>query len=107
NERRGMVREVEPPFVRHHKNFDRFDNRPTNIERMNWLEHLHLHADQLHTLWEQNDFREAQRAGVQHYYKTHPEAVESRRRRMIAQNKDTAFRNENGPRVAQTLRERH
>jgi len=107
NEKHGLTDEVEPPFVRHHKNFNRFDNNPENIERMNWLEHLHLHAEQVHALWQDDDFRAAQRAGIQHYYATHPEVVEERRQRMVAQNQSEAFRSENGDRVSQSLREWH
>ncbi len=107
NEAHSRNRPVERPFVRHHKNFNRFDNRPTNIERMNWLEHLHLHIDQIQALWQQDDFRVAQRTGVQQYYANHPEVVEERRRRMITQNRSVTFRNENRKRLAQSLRERH
>jgi len=107
NEQRGSVLKKVGPYVRHHKNWNRFDNRPGNIERMNWLDHLHLHAGQIKELWQNPQFREAQRQGVQTYYATHPEAVEARRQRMIAQNKDEAFRISNGPRVSLALREMH
>ena len=30
NAKRGMAREMHGAFVRHHKNFNRWDNRPTN-----------------------------------------------------------------------------
>ncbi|HEX5083614.1 MAG TPA: DNA gyrase subunit A, partial [Blastocatellia bacterium] len=33
NEERGLVDYVDTSFVRHHINFNRFDNRPTNIQR--------------------------------------------------------------------------
>src|SRR5205814_527074 len=45
NEQKGLARKFEGAFVRHHKNFNRWDNRPTNIERLEFLEHLHLHAE--------------------------------------------------------------
>ncbi|MBA3945149.1 MAG: DNA gyrase subunit A [Herpetosiphonaceae bacterium] len=107
NDAHGRNQSIKRPFVRHHKNFNRFDNRPTNIERMNWLEHLHLHMDQIQALWQQDEFRAAQRAGVQQYYAEHPEVVEERRHRMVTQNQSAAFRDANGKRVAQSLRERH
>ena len=44
NFQKGIARGFGGPFVRHHKNFNRLDNNPTNIERMEFLEHLHLHA---------------------------------------------------------------
>ncbi len=105
NERSGRVQVRDGSFVRHHKNFNRFDNRPENIERLGWLEHMHLHAEQLQALWEDDAFRAAQRAGVQDYYARNPEAREQRRERMIAQNQSEAFRAENGQRVAATLRQ--
>ncbi|WP_129673108.1 DNA gyrase subunit A [Candidatus Chloroploca sp. Khr17] len=107
NEQRGFVRPSGKTFVRHHRNFNRFDNRPTNIERMGWLEHLHLHAAHLEQLWSDDTFRAAQAAGVQTYYDAHPEVRAERRQRMIEQNQNVEFRSANGPRVAASLRERH
>jgi len=86
NERNRLTQKVGTPFVRHHKNFNRFDNRPTNIQRMKWMDHLRLHAGQAQTLWQDDDFRAAQRAGIQKYYATHPEVVEAHRQRIIALN---------------------
>src|SRR5437660_3399335 len=58
NARRGLARSFAGPFVRHHKNFDRWDNRPPNIARMEFLEHLRLHAQQIDALWRDATFRE-------------------------------------------------
>ncbi|MGH9854375.1 MAG: DNA gyrase subunit A, partial [Blastocatellia bacterium] len=107
NERRGQAPKMNGPFVRHHVNFNRFDNRPINIQRMGWLEHLHLHAEQIGELWRREDFREAQRNGARRYYAEHPEAVEANRRRLITRNKDEEFRKANGPRLAKILREKY
>ncbi len=107
NDRIGSAKPFKGAFVRHHKNGNRFDNRPTNIERMDWLEHLHLHAEQIHLLWQTTEFREAQRKGVQDYYASHPETIELRRQRMIAQNKNEDFRREKGLRVSKSLRQKH
>ncbi len=57
NAQTGLAPEMHTPFVRHHKNFNRFDNRPPNIERMAFLEHLHLHAEYIQELWEDADYR--------------------------------------------------
>jgi DNA gyrase subunit A len=100
NARTGSARRFKGAFVRHHKNLNRWDNRPTNIERMAFLEHLHLHSEQLETLWQDKTFRAAQREGVREYYEQHPEVREQRRLRFIQQNRDHTFRKENGPRVA-------
>ena len=40
NLQRGWARQIQEPFVRHHKNFIRWDNSPPNIERMSFLDHL-------------------------------------------------------------------
>ncbi|HLK57979.1 MAG TPA: DNA gyrase subunit A, partial [Chthonomonadaceae bacterium] len=107
NQERGLARAFHGPYVRHHKNFNRWDNRPTNIERMEFLEHLHLHTEHIKALWEDEDFRQAQRQGVQRYYNEHPEVLEARRQRQIRQNQDPEYRKANGPRVAATLRKRY
>ncbi|MBC7911942.1 MAG: DNA gyrase subunit A, partial [Pyrinomonadaceae bacterium] len=105
NEQKGLAQKFEGAFVRHHKNFNRWDNRPTNIERMAFLEHLHLHAEHIAELWEDDNFRAAQREGVQRYYSNHPEVLEERRQRFITQNQDETFRRENGQRTGATLRQ--
>lgn len=100
NARRGLASRIKGAFVRHHKNFDRFDNRPENIERMQFLEHLHLHANRIDVLWEDESFRRSQREGIKRYYDEHPEAREQRRNRFIIQNRSEKFRVENGKRIA-------
>ncbi len=80
NERNGLVDEVIPPIVRHHKNFNRFDNRPTNIQRMNIRDHFSLHAESNYALWQDDA------------YSSH------RRELLVARNKDEDFRRENGER---------
>ncbi|MGO8949360.1 MAG: DNA gyrase subunit A, partial [Ktedonobacterales bacterium] len=91
-------------FVRHHKNFNRFDNRPTNIERMDFLAHLHLHAELVEELWADATFREAQRAGVGRYYDENPQVRQARRERFVRQNQNPGFRQVNGQRIAPSLR---
>ena len=107
NERKGRTREFHGPYVRHHKNFNRWDNSPDNLERMEFLEHLHLHAEQIGSLWEDDSFRQAQREGVQRYYENHPEVLDERRQRFARQNQDETFRRENGPRVRMSLKQRY
>jgi len=104
NKRKGQAPWFGGPFVRHHKNSDRWDNRPTNIERMGFLEHLRLHAERIRELWEDERFREAQRRGVQRYYRENPEVLEERRRRFIEQNKSEVFRRAQGRRVSKVLK---
>ncbi|MBI5836379.1 MAG: DNA gyrase subunit A [Candidatus Eisenbacteria bacterium] len=106
NAARGLAKPTGRAFVRHHENFNRADNRPDNIRRMGFLEHLHLHAAQLKELWTDGAFRQAQRAGVLRYYREHPEARDARRLRFAKQNRDPRFRSENGIRLSRSLRMR-
>ena len=96
NFRQGLAPRFAGPFVRHHKNFNRYDNRPSNIERMDFLAHLHLHAEHAQEMWLDPQFRAAQRAGVQRYYSRNPHMREYQRQRLIRRNQDLAFRQANG-----------
>ncbi len=106
-EENGLARRIRGPFVRHHKNFNRFDNRPGNLVRMRFLEHLHVHTEQIGELWTQGAFRAVQREGVRRYYLRNPRVLEGRRRRFILQNRSEEFREVNGQRVAKRLRVRY
>jgi DNA gyrase subunit A len=107
NRARGQARHIGGQFVRHHKNFNRYDNRPSNIERMTFLEHLHVHAEQLKLLWRDPAFRDRQREGVRRYYREHPEAVQAHGDRFARQNRDEQFRRENGRRVSRSLKRKY
>ncbi|MBI3292834.1 MAG: DNA gyrase subunit A [Elusimicrobia bacterium] len=91
NERVGMARKFHGPFVRHHKNFNRFDNRPDNIERLTFLDHLKVHMQQVKSLWGDPRFRAHQAEGVKRYYEAHPEARERRRALTIQRNRSKEF----------------
>jgi DNA gyrase subunit A len=65
NAQKGLARQTFGAFARHHKNFNRWDNHPANIERMGFLEPLHLHAEHLAELWQDESFRLANRAARQ------------------------------------------
>ncbi|HBH96196.1 MAG TPA: intein-containing DNA gyrase subunit A [Candidatus Omnitrophica bacterium] len=77
--------------VRHHKDFNRFNNSPDNIERLSIREHNRKHTEHVKTLWQQEAFRLKQRDGVRRFYKDHPEAIEARRRRMIEANRTRRY----------------
>ncbi|GEM_PF-74 len=105
NADKGLAKEFNGAFVRHHKNCNRWDNSPSNIERMDFLAHLHLHAEQIQSLWEDDDFRAAQKAGVQRYYTANPDVVEQRRAHFIKQNQSPEFRKANGQRVSRKMKQ--
>ncbi|MEA1906979.1 MAG: DNA gyrase subunit A, partial [Euryarchaeota archaeon] len=92
NEARGTVSITTGPFVRHHKDFNRWNNDPTNIERMEFAEHFHIHAGHIRNLWADEDFRRRQREGVERYYAENPEVLEEHRQRFITQNQSEEFR---------------
>ena len=45
NYRNGLIKKFVKSFVRHHVDFDKFNNDPTNIVRMSLKEHWHAHCD--------------------------------------------------------------
>ena len=55
-------------------------------------------------MWQDEAFREAQRQGVQRYYKTNPEVLEERREKFVRQNQDATFRLQNGQRTSAGLK---
>ncbi|HSJ57840.1 MAG TPA: DNA gyrase subunit A, partial [Anaerolineae bacterium] len=107
NERRRTAAITTGPFVRHHKDFNRWNNDPTNIERMRFMDHLRLHAQHAGELWADETFRETQRRGVLQYYAEHPEAQERNRRRLRAQNTSSKFREENAARISAAQKRFH
>jgi len=107
NLEKGLAPPFQGPFVQHHKNFNRWDNSPDNLERMLFLEHLHLHAEQIQELWPDEAFREKQRAGVRRYYAEKPQALEACRHRVIRRNQSPESRPVNGERVARSVREHY
>jgi len=78
--------------IRHHKDFNRFNNSPDNIERLSFREHNRKHAEHAKTLWQQDAFRAKQRGGIRAYYEAHPEAKEARRQRFIEANRSNRYR---------------
>ncbi len=108
NEKNGLAVSATPPIVRHHKNFNRFDNRPPNIERMNQYDHIRLHAENVERLRQDENIRAAQRVGVREfwskeenraafretmraYYAAHPEEIEAKRQQMAESNENEEF----------------
>jgi DNA gyrase subunit A len=78
--------------IRHHKDFNRFNNSPENIERLSFREHNRKHAEHARTLWQQETFWLAQRNGVKGCYEKRPEIIEARRQQLAAANRSGTFR---------------
>ena len=97
NLQNGLAPKMEGFFVRHHRNFDRFDNRPENIERMRWNAHTKIHVDHLATLRQQPEFEAARVAGIRRYWAENPDVVERIRQRSIALHKTAAYRAKYAP----------
>ncbi|MDP2938046.1 MAG: DNA gyrase subunit A [Candidatus Omnitrophota bacterium] len=57
-------------YILHHKDFNRWNNSPDNIERLNRSEHYNLHLRQVKNLWKEkgNSFREKQRESLKKYF---------------------------------------
>ena len=104
NAAHGRARVMNRGYVRHHRNFNRFDNRPENIERVTFAEHNAIHAMHLRTLWRDEAFRAAQRDGVRRYLADHPEAVERLRLQTQERNRNPEFRRKNGAKIARVLK---
>src|SRR3989344_5320208 len=66
NQRLNNVRTDASSFLLHHKNFNRFDNSPNNIQRVTWKEHRDIHAKQGKEVWEKatNEMRERHKRNV-------------------------------------------
>lgn len=107
NQKKGIASVREGSFVCHHKDFNRWNNNPTNIERMSFTEHLRVHAEHLREFWADDDFRRRQREGVIRYYEEHPEILKGRQERFIVQNQSEEFRRQNGARVSEALKRLH
>ena len=94
---RGLAPELNGLFVRHHRNFDRFDNRPENIQRLSWRAHSLVHAARLDWMRQQEGFEEARVAGMRRYFARNPDVVERIRQRTIALHKTAAHRAKYAP----------
>ena len=86
------VYSVKDGPVRHHIDFNKHNNNPSNIQRISWKDHTKLHYDLIKDLWEDKEFRKKQAEGVKKYYKENPGAIERIRKRIIELNKDPEFR---------------
>jgi len=91
NLKRGVYSAEDGP-VRHHKDFNKHNNNPNNVQRISWEDHTKLHYEQIDNLWKNEEFRRKQREGMIKYYKENPEAIEKARERIIRINKDPKFK---------------
>ncbi len=77
--------------VRHHMDFNKFNNNPDNLKRLTWIEHTRIHNDHIKNLWEKEDFRKRQAEGIKLFYKNNPDHIKKLRQRTIERNKDKRF----------------
>ncbi len=56
--------EIKQGPVRHHVDFNKFNNNPRNIQRVSWKEHTEIHSDHIKKLWTIPEFRKRQSEGV-------------------------------------------
>ncbi|PIV10431.1 MAG: hypothetical protein COS49_00530 [Candidatus Portnoybacteria bacterium CG03_land_8_20_14_0_80_41_10] len=63
NNRSGYTKKIFKSFVLHHKDFNRQNNSPDNIERLTWEQHHKIHLRQAKNLWKErgDEFREKHR----------------------------------------------
>src|SRR3989344_345989 len=90
NLNKGVYNSADGP-VRHHEDFNKFNNNTDNIQRISWNEHTKIHNDHINLLWKSEDFRKKQSEGVKNFYRNNPEHLEQLRIRTIARNKDKEF----------------
>jgi len=66
NARNGKVREIRGQYILHHKDFNKFNNSPDNIERLPIKQHYKAHLKQVKNLWKEkgDKFREKHRVAV-------------------------------------------
>ncbi len=77
--------------VRHHVDFNKFNNNPENIKRLSWKEHSEIHNDHIKNLWKDPEFRKKQAEGVRRSFQNNLEHKEKIRKIVIARNKDKDF----------------
>lgn len=83
--------------VRHHKDFQKSNNNPTNIQRMRWKEHFLLHSKHAGKLHEDPEYREKIAAGRKEYWskpKNRRKAAQRMRERNLENWSDEAYREE-------------
>ncbi|MBI2672408.1 DNA gyrase subunit A [Candidatus Woesearchaeota archaeon] len=77
--------------VRHHIDFNKFNNNPDNLKRISWKEHTEIHNNHIKRLWQNDEFRKKQSDGVKNFYKNNPEHLERTRQILIERNKNKEF----------------
>ncbi|MBL7155341.1 MAG: DNA gyrase subunit A [Candidatus Portnoybacteria bacterium] len=66
NVRFGYIKKNIKSFILHHKDFNRWNNSPDNIERLTWKQHYKVHLKQAKNLWKErgNEFRKKHRTSL-------------------------------------------
>jgi len=66
NQRHGWAKRTLASFILHHKDFNRWNNSPENIQRLTWKQHYKIHLKQAKNLWREHgdEFREKHREAL-------------------------------------------
>jgi hypothetical protein len=56
-----IVKDCESYNTVHHKDFNKFNNRPDNLEWVDFYEHKKMHSDLAKKMWENDDYKERMR----------------------------------------------
>jgi DNA gyrase subunit A len=70
NYRSKQLEDNSERFILHHKDFNKFNNSPENIQRLTVEQHYKAHVDQARNLWKErgDEFREKHRESLKKYF---------------------------------------
>jgi len=70
NVKNKKVKKIQDVYILHHKDFNKFNNSPDNIERFTIKQHYKVHLAQAKNLWKEkgDEFREKQRESLKKYF---------------------------------------
>ncbi|MEK7103940.1 MAG: DNA gyrase subunit A, partial [Patescibacteria group bacterium] len=81
---------VTEKYILHHKDFNKFNNSPDNIERLTVTEHYKMHAQKSQKTWNEkgDDFREKHKESLKKYFANNPKV-----KKMISQRSKDLWKN--------------
>ena len=93
NARNNKVNKINGKYILHHKDFNKYNNSPNNIERLTVEEHYNKHLNQVKNLWKEkgHEFREKHRQSLVRCFST-PEMKKKLSEKSKKAWKDPAYR---------------